>query len=413
MDVVIVGAGIGGLTLALELADAGVPCRLVEAAPEISPIGAGINILPHASRVLGRLGLEGPLESAGVTTQESVFFNRYGQLIYREPAGRFAGYEHPQLSLHRGDLQTVLLQAVRDRLGSDAVVMGRKVTAVSEDGAGARVHTHDVPRDAPGPDESAAVVVGCDGIHSVVRKQLYPHEGEPLYSGVSMWRGVTPWEPFLTGASMVRAGWLAHGKMVVYPVRDDIDGHGRQLVNWVAELETPRRTQRDWTRSGSLADVIGPFEDWRFDWLDVPALIRATESILEYPMVDQEPLPRWTFGPVTLLGDAAHPMVPRGSNGAGQAILDARALRLALETHTDPRRALLAYEQQRLPVTAEVVRTNRREPPDAILREVYERTGDRPFEQVEDVISAEELAAISDSYRRVSGNERDRAPSEQ
>jgi 5-methylphenazine-1-carboxylate 1-monooxygenase len=409
MDVLIVGAGIGGLTLALELDDAGIPCRLVDAAPDITPIGAGINVLPHASRILSRLGLEERLAEVGVTTEESVFFNRFGQLIYREPAGRFAGYDHPQLSLHRGDLQAVLLAAVRERLGADAVTMGRQAVSVHEDGDGVRLRTHDVVADKSGPDETASVVVGCDGTHSAIRRQLHPDEGEPVYSGVNMWRGVTAWEPFLTGASMVRAGWLAHGKMVIYPVRDQIDAQGRQLVNWVAEVETPRRTRRDWTRRGSLHDFIGRFEDWRFDWLDVPALIRGADSVLEYPMVDQEPLSKWTFGRVTLLGDAAHPMVPRGSNGAGQAILDARALRLALEKHADPEQALLAYEHERLPATAEVVHTNRRQPPDAILREVYERTGDRPFARIEEVISDEEMAAISDSYRRVSGNTRARS----
>ena len=419
MDVLIVGAGVGGLTLALELDDAGIPCRLVDAAPDISPIGAGINVLPHAARILSRLGLEERLAEVGVTTEESVFFNRFGQLIYREPAGRFAGYDHPQLSLHRGDLQGVLLDAVREHLGADAVVMGRQAVSVDDDGGHddgghddggtVRLRTRDVVRGTAGPDETASVVVACDGIHSAIRRQLHPDEGEPVYSGVNMWRGVAAWEPFLTGASMVRVGWLAHGKMVIYPVREQIDEQGRQLVNWVAELETPRRPRRDWTRHGSLADFIEPFEDWRFDWLDVPALIRGSDSVLEYPMVDQEPLSRWTFGRVTLLGDAAHPMVPRGSNGAGQAILDARALRLALETYADPEQALLAYEGERLPATAEVVRTNRRQPPDAILREVYERTGDRPFARIEDVISEEEMAAISESYRRVSGNTRERS----
>jgi 5-methylphenazine-1-carboxylate 1-monooxygenase len=409
MDVLIVGAGIGGLTLALELDDAGIPCRLVDAAPDITPIGAGINVLPHASRILTRLGLEERLAEVGVTTEESVFFNRFGQLIYREPAGRFAGYDHPQLSLHRGDLQAVLLAAVRERLGADAVSMGRQAVSVHEDDDGVRLRTRDVVADRAGPDETASVAIGCDGIHSAIRRQFHPDEGEPVYSGVSMWRGVTAWEPFLTGASMVRAGWLARGKMVIYPVRDQIDAQGRQLVNWVAEVETPRRARRDWTRRGSLQDFIEPFEDWQFDWLDVPALIRGADSVLEYPMVDQEPLSQWTFGRVTLLGDAAHPMVPRGSNGAGQAILDARALRLALEKYADPEQALLAYEHERLPATAEVVRTNRRQPPDAILREVYERTGDRPFARIEDVISDEEMASISESYRRVSGNTRARS----
>jgi 2-polyprenyl-6-methoxyphenol hydroxylase-like FAD-dependent oxidoreductase len=204
---------------------------------------------------------------------------------------------------------------------------------------------------------------------------------------------------------MIRAGWLATGKMVIYPIRNDVDGCGRQLVNWVAELETPHYRKRDWNRPGELADFVHAFEDWHFDWLDVPAFLRAADAVLEFPMVDQDPLPFWTQGRVTLLGDAAHPMVPRGSNGAGQAILDARALADALVAHADPREALAAYEAVRRPFTANVVRTNRTNPPDAILREVWKRTGDTPFARVDDVISREELAAMSDSYKRVAGLE--------
>jgi 2-polyprenyl-6-methoxyphenol hydroxylase-like FAD-dependent oxidoreductase len=251
------------------------------------------------------------------------------------------------------------------------------------------------------------VVVACDGIHSVIRKQLHPGEGEPLYSGVNMWRGVTRWPAFLSGASMVRAGWLKCGKMVIYPIRERIDAEGRQLVNWVAEIETPRHQQRDWNRRGSLEDFLGAFEAWHFDWLDVPAFIRAADAVLEFPMVDQDPLPWWTHGRVTLLGDAAHPMVPRGSNGAGQAILDARALADALVTCRDPAEALQAYEAKRREATANVVRMNRQNPPDAILREVFVRSGDRPFERIEDVIPIEELKAISERYKRVAGYDRE------
>lgn len=206
---------------------------------------------------------------------------------------------------------------------------------------------------------------------------------------------------------MVRAGWLATGKMVIYPIRNDVDGNGSQLVNWVAELETPKRAVRDWTRAGSLEDVIAPFEEWEFDWLDVPALMRNAEQILVYPMVDQEPLDRWSFGRVTLLGDAAHPMVPRGSNGAGQAILDTRALADCLHEQNDPVAALSAYDAQRREATAEVVRMNRTNPPDAILREVYERTGDRPFTRIEDVISVADMEAMLNRYRSVAGCTKD------
>jgi 2-polyprenyl-6-methoxyphenol hydroxylase-like FAD-dependent oxidoreductase len=218
-----------------------------------------------------------------------------------------------------------------------------------------------------------------------------------------MWRGVTAWLPFLSGASMVRAGWLATGKMVIYPIRDDIDGKGTQLVNWVAEIETPKHQQRDWNRRGRLDDFIAAFEDWHFDWLDVPAFIRAAETVLEFPMIDQDPLPWWSDGCVTLLGDAAHPMVPRGSNGAGQAIIDASVLADCLARHDDVAAALKAYEDIRLDATARVVHANRSNPPDAILREVYRRTGDKPFARIDDVISKSELAALSDGYKRVAG----------
>jgi len=407
MEAMIVGAGIGGLTLALTLHEAGIASRVFESASEIRPVGVGINILPHAARELCRLGLEDSLARVAVTTRESVFFNRFGQRIFSEPAGRYAGYEWPQFSIHRGDLQQILLDAFRERAGPDRVVTGRKCTGFEQSAARVRVRfVHTAAGDAPG-EEEGDVLIACDGLHSTIRKQLHPLEGEPLYSGVNMWRGVSVWEPILSGASMIRAGWLSTGKLVVYPIRDHVDASGRQLVNWVAELETPKHARRDWNRRGELADFIDAFEDWHFDWLDVPAFIRAAEAILEFPMIDQDPLPWWTQGRVTLLGDAAHPMVPRGSNGAGQAILDARALADSLRAHRDVATALKVYETMRLEATANVVRANRSNPPDAILREVFERTGDRPFADIDDVISAQELAAISDGYKRIAGFDRE------
>ena len=406
MEVVIVGGGIGGLTLALTLHRAGIPSRVYESAPQLRAVGVGINILPHAAKELIALGLEADLARVAVPTQEAVFFNRFGQLIFREPLGRAAGYDWPQYSIHRGDLQTVLLEAVRKRVGEGSVYAGWKCLGFEQDGESATALFQDATTGDELPPQSGDVVVGCDGIHSRIRKQLHPEEGEPLYSGVNMWRGVTRCPPFLSGASMVRAGWLATGKMVIYPIRNRIDPEGRQLVNWVAEVETPRHVARDWNRRGELRDFLPAFEDWHFDWLDVPAFLRAADSILEFPMVDQDPLSFWTKERVTLLGDAAHPMVPRGSNGAGQAILDARVLAAELSSRDDPRAALAAYEAQRLPATANVVRMNRQNPPDAILREVYLRSGDKPFERIEDVISEAELRAISDRYKQVAGYDR-------
>ena len=403
-EVIIVGAGIGGLTLGLALHEAKIPCRIFESAAEIKAVGVGINLLPHATRELAALGLEQALANVAIATTDATFFNRFGQLIYQEPLGRAAGYDNPQFSIHRGDLQRVLLDAFIARAGRDQLLTNRHCVGVEQDEAGVAVTFSD-----GGTGRSTvrgSVAIGCDGINSVIRKQFFPEEGEPRYSGVNMWRGVTRWKPMLSGASMVRAGWLAHGKMVIYPIRP-ADADGLQLVNWVAELETPDYRKRDWNRAGSLDNFIGAFADWHFEWLDVPAFIRAADSVLEFPMVDQDPLPRWSFGRVTLLGDAAHPMVPRGSNGAGQAILDARALTASLTGNANAVEALAVYEQQRLEATTRIVLTNRTNPPDAILREVFQRTGDQPFSAIEDVISREELVGLSEGYKQIAGYSKD------
>ena len=394
-EILVVGGGIGGLTLALELHRRGIACRVFESAPEVKALGVGVNLLPHAMRVYTDLGLQEAIAKVAVETSEAAFFNRYGQLIYREPLGRRAGYAWPQFSVHRGDLHAILLEAVKGRLGADRVHLGFHCTGFSQDDREVFLQFRERPH------FKGAAAIACDGIHSVIRKQLYPNEGEPRYSGVNMWRGVTRWKPVLNGSTMVRAGWLKGGKLVHYPIRHNVDAEGRQLVNWLWEIETPSYKRWDWNRQAKVEDFIADVEDWRFDWLDVPAFFRAAEVVLEYPMVDKDPLPAWTFGRVTLLGDAAHPMYPRGSNGAGQAILDARALAECLQG--DVLAALKAYEKQRLAPTSNVVLENRRNPPDAILREIYERTGDRPFERIEAVITAEELKAISDRYKGIAG----------
>ncbi len=408
MDAIIIGGGIGGLTLALALHRAGIACRVYEAAPEIKPIGVGINLLPHAMRELAGLGLEATLAARGVITSEAVFFNRFGQLIYREPLGRAAGYAWPQISIHRGDLQMVLVDAFRERVGSDRLMLGWLCTGAAQDERGATARFEQTGTRQSLPVQHGDAVIGCDGIHSTIRRQLFPDEGEPIYSGVNMWRGVAPWKPILSGSSMIRAGWFTPAKIVIYPIRDRIDAQGRQLMNWVVEIETPDYSHWNWSRPGRLADFLGAMADWHFDWLDVPQFLRSTEVILEYPMVDKDPLPRWSFGRISLLGDAAHPMYPRGSNGAGQAILDARALAEALgASPADPVAALQAYESRRLQATAQVVRTNRTAPPDAILGEVFRRTGDQPFRSIDEVIGREELAAISEGYKRIAGYDQD------
>lgn len=408
MDVLIVGGGIGGLTLALTLHERGIPCRVFEMAPQIRAVGVGVNLLPHSTKELGRLGLEAELAKAAITTKDAAFFNRFGQLIHREPLGRAAGYDWPQFSIHRGDLQMILLRAAEARIGKDRIHTGWQCTGFSQTATKAIAQFRNTETGAALPDQEADVIIACDGIHSAIRKQMHPQEGEPRYSGVNMWRGVTRMKPILSGACMVRAGWLSHGKMVIYPIRENIDAEGSQLMNWVAEIETQTYRKRDWSRPGNLHDFLPAFADWHFDWLDVPDMIRKADTVLEFPMVDQEPLDHWTEERVTLLGDAAHPMVPRGSNGAGQAILDCRLLADLLAESADPREALKTYEAKRLPATTQVVLANRSTPPDAILREVYERTGDKPFAQIGDVISPAELTAITDSYKRVAGYDRDK-----
>lgn len=402
-DILIIGAGIAGLTLGLSLQEKGIPCRILEKAPAISPLGVGINVLPHATRVLHDLGLGAALDAVAVRTAEAGFFNRFGQLIFTDPLGTAAGYATPQYSVHRGDLQRVLADAFTARAGAGRLATG--VTCLAADVSRDRVTvTLEDAQGIPLPPLTGRAVVACDGIHSNLRKQLHPDEGPPRYSGYNMWRGVTAWKPILTGATMIRAGWLETGKMVIYPIRNAIDDAGNQLVNWVAEVSRPLLKQpRDWNRPGRLEDFIEAFADWHFDWLDVPGLIRGANVILDFPMVDQDPLPFWTQGRLTLMGDAAHPMVPRGSNGAGQAILDAECLSGLLAQGGDPADAFLAYETQRLEATSKVVLINRVAPPDIIIKEVVERTGDKPFDDIDAVISRDELAAFQQQYKEIAG----------
>jgi 2-polyprenyl-6-methoxyphenol hydroxylase-like FAD-dependent oxidoreductase len=403
-EVLIIGGGIGGLVLALSLHQAGISSRIYEAVAEIRSVGAGINLLPHAVRELDELGLVPALDQVGIRTLDASYFNQFGQLIYTEPAGEAAGYPWPQFSIHRGDLQQTLLAAVIERLGPDAVVTGHRATGTEQTADGVTVHFADANGDSL-RDATAKIVVGADGIHSVIRNQFYPDEGEPIYSGITIWRGVTPFKPFLSGADTIRAGWMTVGKLMVYPIRNNIDAEGNQLMNWVASQERPKPDTMDWNRVARTEDFIEPYLSWNFDWLDVPQLLRQTERPLMFPMVDRDPVPTWTFGRVTLMGDAAHPMYPRGSNGAGQAILDARYLtgcikRLGLTTQ-----ALAQYDRERVAATAKVVLTNRKNPPDAILREVHERSGGKPFKHINDIISNAELAEISSSYKRIAGFE--------
>ncbi|MBL0422639.1 flavin-dependent oxidoreductase [Ramlibacter sp. AW1] len=400
----IIGAGIGGLVLALSLHQIGRSCRVFESVAELKPLGAGINLLPHAVRELDELGLVPALDAVAIRTQDASYFNHHGQFIYREVAGQAAGYAWPQFSIHRGDLQMLLLKAVRERLGEDSVVTGHRFVSVEQDSGGVVANFVDT-KGEPLPAVRASVMIGCDGVNSTVRKQFYPHEGDPVYSGLTIWRGVTPFKPFLSGADTIRAGWMPVGKLMVYPIRDKIDAQGNQLVNWVATLERPKPSTYDWNGQAKLEDFFEPYSKWQFDWLDVPQLLRQTKPYLVYPMVDRDPVPTWTFGKVTLLGDAAHPMYPRGSNGAGQSILDARYLAGCFKRSGTTEDALQEYDKVRVAATGKVVLMNRANPPDTVLRVVYERTQGKRFKNIDDVISKSELQAILDRYKAVAGFE--------
>jgi 5-methylphenazine-1-carboxylate 1-monooxygenase len=400
----IVGGGIGGLALALELHKRSLPFRVFEAAPEYKPLGVGLNLLPHAMKSLSNLGLLDALMAKGVETKEYHFYTKNGQLVDVDPRGKAAGYDVPQCSIHRGDLHQVLVDAVVARCGKDAIVMNHKATGVSQSADTGTVHFIDAVSGAELPDARAAVVVACDGVHSVIRSQFHPHEAVPRYEGTMNYRGVTRWKPFLSGATMIYMGTTETGKLILYPIRDNIDGKGNQLINWVIELEKPNvHLVRDWNRPSDPKDFIGNFEQCSFDFLDIPAVLKAADHMFEYPMCDQEMLPFWTEGRVTLLGDAAHPMMPRGSNGAAQAIIDAEVLADLLAENDDWPAALKAYDDARRETVNNVVMANRSMAPDAILRVVEERTGGKPFDDINSVIPKEERTAWQSRYKSTVG----------
>jgi len=395
----IVGAGIGGLTAALCLDRAGVAVSLHESVTEIRPLGVGINLLPHSVRILTDLGLADALDAIAVRTAELAYYNKFGQRIWSEARGLDAGYRWPQYSVHRGALQMLLYRTVQERLGPDAIRTGQVLERVEPDAGRAWLRPRDGTTAVP---VDADLIVAADGIHSVARRQHYPDEGPPRFAGQLLWRATTLAPPFLTGRSMIMAGHQGQ-KFVCYPIGPVVDGKCR--VNWIAERriggDAPPRAS-DWNREIDRATFAPWFADWNFDWLDIPALIAGAERVYEFPMVDRDPLPRWTFGRMTLLGDAAHPMYPIGSNGASQAILDAEALALALQQEAGVPEALARYEATRRPATARIVESNRQMGPERVMQIVEERAPGG-FARLDDVISHAELTEIADHYKRIAG----------
>jgi len=403
----IIGGGIGGLATALSFHDAGIDCELYEQSQTIRELGVGINTLPHAIKVLAELGLLEELDRVAIRTLELIYCNRFGQEILREPRGVDAGYAYPQFSIHRGKMQGVLHEAAVERIGAGRIHTGHQLISVRQDSHG--VTATFVRRD--GSDEEVEVhgdvLIAADGIHSTVRRQFYPDEGPPTWNGLMLWRGAVEYPEFLTGRSMIIAGGM-RAKLVLYPISTEGCKPGTNLLNWavVAKLgdgSTPPPRREDWNRIGQLDEVMpyiaGVFTLEAVDPVDV---IRASDAIYEYPMCDRDPLPRWSFGRITLLGDAAHPMYPVGSNGASQAILDANCLAALLAGTSDVEAALKAYETERLPMTAQIVRDNRSGGPERVI-DVVEERAPNGFERLEDVASKEELEGIVRGYSKMAG----------
>jgi 5-methylphenazine-1-carboxylate 1-monooxygenase len=404
MKAIIVGGGVGGLTAALMLHARGIDCEVYEQAEAVRELGVGINTLPHAIKELAELGLLERLDTVAIRTYELFYTNRFGQEIWREPRGLDAGYDVPQFSIHRGRLQGAIYQAARARLGEGRIRTGHRLGAFAQDEAGVSAYFFD----RSGAHRATArgdVLIGADGIHSFVRERLYPDEGPARWNGVMLWRGAIDWPMFLTGRSMIVAGGMA-AKLVIYPIGEG-SREDRRLTNWavaakVGDANTPPPRKEDWSRPGRFEDLMPHLQRFLIPAIDAQALIEATNEFWEYPMCDRDPLPRWSHGRVTLLGDAAHPMYPVGSNGASQAILDARVLADRLKGAEHPVQALWAYEQERLPPTAEVVRANRRGGPEGVIDAVEERAPDG-FANIDDVMSFEERKAIVRGYASTAG----------
>lgn len=398
----IAGGGIVGLTLALTAHRLGMKVRIFEQVDRPAPLGVGINIQPQAVRELIEMGLGDALDDIGLRTREVAYFSKRGHKIWDEPRGTWAGYNWPQYSVHRGAFLMMLLRAAQSRLPAGTVETGWKATGYDQDGTQVRLHLQS--RYGETRTETGSILIGCDGIHSMIRAQMHPAEGPPVWGGAVLWRATSHAVPPLSGATMAMAGheWQ---KFVTYPIAKPDPVSGETTINWIAELKyepTRHWNKEDYNRPGNLDDFLPAFEDWVFDWLDIPALIRKADKIYEFPMVDRDPLPFWREGRVSLAGDAAHAMYPIGSNGASQGIIDARVLGRNLRDQGMSEAALASYEAERRPVTTQIVLANRSNGPDQIMELVEQRSGG-VFSDVSDVLSEDELLQTARNYKRLVG----------
>lgn len=401
--VLIAGGGIAGMAMALTLHQIGVPCRVYETVSELRPLGVGINLQPNAVRELYDLGFDAAtLDTIGIQAQEWALVGRNGHEVYAEPRGLRAGYQWPQYSVHRGQLQMLLLEAVRRRLGPDAVQLGCKVTGYRQDAQGvtALIETGTGER----REVQGRLLIAADGLHSAVRAQMHPTQPPIQWGGAIMWRGTTPGVAIRTGASFVGVGSLRH-RVVLYPISPPDPKTGLSTINWIAEITVDNAggwTQGDWNRRVKVEDFIHHFDGWNYGWLDVPAMLRGATEVFEYPMIDRDPVPTWVDGRVALMGDAAHVMYPVGSNGASQAIVDARVLGAAMVQHGVTPQALQAYDQKLCKDISALVLRNRGAGPFGILGLVDERCGG-VFDNIDDVIPKAEREEFMARYKQAAG----------
>ncbi|MFT4595934.1 MAG: 2-polyprenyl-6-methoxyphenol hydroxylase-like FAD-dependent oxidoreductase [Paracrocinitomix sp.] len=402
MTVLIAGGGVAGLTMALTCHQIGVPAVVLESVRTLAPLGVGINLQPNAIRELIDLGLGEDLNAIGIEATEWALVGRNGNDVWSEPRGRRAGYRWPQYSVHRGELQMLLYRTVIDRLGADAVRTGHRVTGyrTTPDDVTALVDT----RDGGSTEISGSVLLAGDGLHSAVRSQMYPDQPEPQWGGAVLWRGAAYGPPIRSGASFTLVGSLDQ-RFIHYPISAPDPETGLQLQNWIAELAfdpSEGWRQSDWNRQVDVDTFLPAFEDWQFDWLDIPSLVRGAPAVWEFPMVDRDPVDHWVDGRVCLVGDAAHVMYPVGSNGASQAIVDARVMGAMFLDHGVNSDALQAFESTLIEPLSSLVLRNRGNGPVGILGLVDERCGG-VFDDIDDVIPRAEIEAFMANYKAAAG----------